>query len=181
MVSFGVPAQKKAFLELIQWHACSLVVLQINNCMCQGHPGCTGGDGLLSWRAQQESTGTRGQDADSQEWEETLLGWGQGKKQRKVRRRKRKGREEQAVDEEGTIYKARALSTTFCKYFLGKWLKMCSFPKVVQIWPTGWLWYMNTLWWLVRHPQKYRFLETVINWWEPMPLSFWLWAVNVGL
>ena len=27
-------------MELIQWHACSLVVLQLNNCMCQGHSGC---------------------------------------------------------------------------------------------------------------------------------------------
>ena len=30
-------------MELIQWHACSLVVLQFNNCMCQGHTGCTAG------------------------------------------------------------------------------------------------------------------------------------------
>ena len=29
-------------MELIQWHACSLVVLQFNNCMCQGHTGCQG-------------------------------------------------------------------------------------------------------------------------------------------
>ena len=45
----------------------------------------------------------------------------------KVRNRKRKGGEEQAVDEEGTTYKAGAFSTTFCEYFLGKWLEMCSF------------------------------------------------------
>ena len=62
MVSFGVTAQKEAFLELIQWHACTLVALQFNNCTCQGHPGCTGEDGLLSWRAQHECTGTRGQE-----------------------------------------------------------------------------------------------------------------------
>ena len=49
------------------------------------------------------------------------------KEQRKVRNRRKKGREEQAVDEEGTTYKAGAFSTTFCKYFLGKWLEMCSF------------------------------------------------------
>ena len=24
-------------MEMIQWHACSLVVLHFNNCMCQGH------------------------------------------------------------------------------------------------------------------------------------------------
>ena len=36
-------------MELIQWHACSLVVLQFNNCMCQGHTGCTaGGYGFCS-------------------------------------------------------------------------------------------------------------------------------------
>ena len=28
MVSFGVTAREKACVELIQWHACSLVVLQ---------------------------------------------------------------------------------------------------------------------------------------------------------
>ena len=31
-------------MELIQWHPCSLVVLQFNNCMCQGHTGCTAQD-----------------------------------------------------------------------------------------------------------------------------------------
>ena len=31
MSSSGVTAQKKAFLELIEWHACSPVVLQIND------------------------------------------------------------------------------------------------------------------------------------------------------
>ena len=38
----------------IQWHACSLVVLQFNDCMCQGHTGCwtAGGYGLLGWRVQ---------------------------------------------------------------------------------------------------------------------------------
>ena len=52
------------------------------------------------------------------EKKETL---GQEKGLRKVRRRKSKGREEQAVDEKGTTYKAGVFSTTFCKYFLGKW------------------------------------------------------------
>ena len=33
--------------------------------------------------------------------------------------RRRKGREEQAVDEEGTTYKAGAFSTTFSKYSFG--------------------------------------------------------------
>ena len=126
MVSFGVTAREKACVELIQWHACSLVVLQFNHCTCQGHTGCTaGGDGLLRWRVQHECTGTRGQDAYSQVWEEETLE--QEKKQRKVRNRRRKGKEEQAVDEEGTTYKDGAFSTTFCKYFLGKWLEMCSF------------------------------------------------------
>ena len=74
MVSFGVIAPEKACVELIQWHACSLVVLQFNNCMCQGHTGCTaGGYGLLSWRVQHECTGTREQDAYSQVWEEETL------------------------------------------------------------------------------------------------------------
>ena len=115
--------------ELIQWHACSLVVLQFNNCMCQGHTGCTaGGYGLLSWRVQHICTETRGQDVYSQEGEEDRnTPWEQGKKQRKVRNRRRKGREEQAVDDEGRTYKAGAFTTTFCKYFLGKWLEMCSF------------------------------------------------------
>ena len=36
-------------MELIQWHACSLVVLQFNHCMCQGHVqledmGCSVGE-----------------------------------------------------------------------------------------------------------------------------------------
>ena len=68
-------------VELIQWHACSLVVLQFNNCMCQGHTGCTaGGYGLLSWRVQHKCTGTRGQDVYSQEWEEDRnTPWEQGK------------------------------------------------------------------------------------------------------
>ena len=58
-------------VELIQWHACSLVVLQFDNCMCQSHTGCTaGGYGLLNCRAQHKCTGTRGQDVYSQEWEE---------------------------------------------------------------------------------------------------------------
>ena len=59
MVSFGVTAREKACVELIQWHACSLVVLPFNNCMCQGHTGCTaGGYGLLSWRVQHKCTVT---------------------------------------------------------------------------------------------------------------------------
>ena len=39
MVSFGVTARENACVELIQWHACSLVELQFTNCMCQlqGH------------------------------------------------------------------------------------------------------------------------------------------------
>ena len=163
MVLFGVAAREKACVELIEWHACSLVVLQFNHCTYQGHTGCTtGGDGLRSWRVQHECTGTRGQDAYLHVWEEETLE--QEKKQRKVRNRRRKGREEQAVDEEGTSYKAGAFSTTFWKYFLGKWLEMCSFwqiknlpPKAVQIWHTGWLCYMIFQWWLVRHPQKYIF------------------------
>ena len=55
------------------------------------------------------------------EKKETLLGWGREKKQSKVRRGKRKGmrREEQAVDEEGTTYKAGAFSTTFFKNIFG--------------------------------------------------------------
>ena len=40
---------------------------------CQGHSGCTGGDGLVSWRVQHECTGTRGQDVDSQVREEETL------------------------------------------------------------------------------------------------------------
>ena len=36
MVSFGVTAREITCVELIQWHAWSLVVLQFNNCMCQG-------------------------------------------------------------------------------------------------------------------------------------------------
>ena len=68
-------------VELIQWHACSLVVLQFNNCMCQGHTGCTaGGYGLLRWRVQHKCTGTKGQDVYSQEWEEDQnIPWEQGK------------------------------------------------------------------------------------------------------
>ena len=64
----------------IQWHTCSLV-LQFNNCMCQGHTGCTaGGYGLLSWRGQHTCTGTWGQDVYSQEWEEDRnTPWEQGK------------------------------------------------------------------------------------------------------
>ena len=121
MVSFGVTAREKACVELIQWHACSLVVLQFNNCMSQSHTGCiAGGYGLLSWRVQHKCTGTRGQDVYSQEWEEDRnTPWEQEKKQRKVRNGRRKGREEQAVDEEGTTYKAGAFSTTFCKYSFG--------------------------------------------------------------
>ena len=108
--------ERKLVCKLIEWHACGLLVLQFNHCMCQGHTGCTaGGDGLLSWRVQHECTGTRGHDAYSQVWEEETLE--QEKKQRKVRNRRRKGGEEQAVDEEGTTYKAGAFSTTFCKYF----------------------------------------------------------------
>ena len=49
------------------------------------------------------------------------------KKQRKVRKRIGKGGEEQAVNEEGTNYEVGAFWTTFCKYFLGEWLEMCSF------------------------------------------------------
>ena len=41
----------------------------------------------------------------------------QEKTQRKVRKRRRKGREDQAVDEEGTIYETGAFCTTFCRYF----------------------------------------------------------------
>ena len=37
MVSFGVTAREKACVELIEWHAYSLVVLQFNHCMCQDH------------------------------------------------------------------------------------------------------------------------------------------------
>ena len=86
IVSFGVTytAREKDCVELTQWHACSLVVLQFNHCMCQGHTGCTaGGDGLLSWRVQHEGTGTRGQDAYLQVCEEETLE--QEKKQGKVR------------------------------------------------------------------------------------------------
>ena len=132
--AFGVTAREKAFVGLIQWHACSLVVNQFNNCMSQGHTGCTaGGYGLLSWRVQHKCTGTRGQDVYLQDWEEYQnTPWEQKKKQRKVRNRRRK---------------AGAFSTTFCKYFVGRWLEMCSFltnlpPKVVQIWLTGWFCYM---------------------------------------
>ena len=96
MVSFGVTAREKACVELIQWHARSLVELQFNNCMCQGHTECTaGGDGLLSWRVQHKCTGNRGQDVYSQEWEEDRnTPREQERKQRKVRNRRRKGREE---------------------------------------------------------------------------------------
>ena len=80
---------------------------------------------MLSWRVQHECTGTRGPDAYSQVREEETLE--QEKKQRKVRNRRRKGRKEQAVDVEGTTYKAGAFSKSFCKYFLGKWLEMCIF------------------------------------------------------
>ena len=75
----------------------------------------------------------------------------------------------------------------FVNILLGKWLEMCSFeqnlpPKVAQIWPTGWLCYMISLWWLVTHPQKYIFLETVINRRVPKPISFqFQGAVNVVL
>ena len=56
----------------------------------------------------------------SQEWKEDRnTPWEQEKKQRKVRNRRRKSREEQAVDEKGTTYKAGAFSTTFWKYFSG--------------------------------------------------------------
>ena len=49
---------------------------------------------------------------------ETLHG-NKKRSREKVRNRRRKGREEQAVDEEGTTYKAGAFSTTFCKYSFG--------------------------------------------------------------
>ena len=57
---------------------------------------------------------------NSKEWEEdSSTPWEQDKKQRKVRNRRRKGREEKAVDEEGTTYKAGTFSTTFWKYSFG--------------------------------------------------------------
>ena len=67
MASSGVTAQKKSFVELIEWHACSPVVLQINDGAARpSRMYVAGGDGLLCWRVQHECTGTRGQHADSQ-------------------------------------------------------------------------------------------------------------------
>ena len=86
-----------------------------NGTMCQGHTGCTaGGYGLLSWRVQHECLELEDKIhiRKCAEKKETLE---QEKKQRKVRNRRRKGREEQAVDEEGTTYKAGAFS---CNNFL---------------------------------------------------------------
>ena len=95
------------------------------------------GAGLLCWWVRYECTGTRGQDADSQVWEEGNMRTREEAEEGRVRKRRRKGREEEALDEESTTYEAGPFWTTFCKYFLDRWLEMCSLfkqnipPKVV--------------------------------------------------
>ena len=130
MVSFGVTARERACVELIQWHACSLVVLQINiNCMCQGHTGCTaGGYGLLSWRVQHKWTGTRGQDKYSQEWEEDRnTPWEQGISRGRSEKEEGKAGKNKLWMRKVQPTKLGPSQQLFVNILLGKWLEMCSF------------------------------------------------------
>ena len=111
LVSSRVTAWKKALVELIQWHARSLVVVQFNNGAnaiqdVLEEMGCSVGEYNMITLELGDKMRTR-----RCEKKETLE---QEKKQMRVRKRRRKGRGEQAVDEEGTTYEAGAFSTTGC-------------------------------------------------------------------
>ena len=94
-------------MELIQWHACSLVVLQFNDGAraiqdALEEMGCSVGEYNMNALELEDKMRIRKCDKKPEETQE------EEKKQRKVRKRRRKGREEQAVNEEGTTYKAAA-------------------------------------------------------------------------
>ena len=91
MVSAGVTARKKAFVELIQWHACSLIELQFNDDAkaiqdVLEKMGCSVGE--YNMNALELEDKMRIRMCEKKETRE------QEKKQRKVRKRRRKGRGE---------------------------------------------------------------------------------------
>ena len=116
-------------VELIQCHACSLVVLQFNNCMWEGHTGCAaGGDGLLSWRVQHKCTGT-----------EDKMCIRKSEKKIEILHEHKESSRGRSEKEEGKAGKnklwMRKVQPTklgpsqqlLVNILLGKWLEMCSF------------------------------------------------------
>ena len=124
MVSFGV--------NVWSWYSgmpAALIVLQFNNCMCQGHTGCTAwGYGLLSWRVQHKCTGTRGQDVIRKS-EKRIEILHENKKRSRGRSEKEEGKagKNKLWMRKVQPTKLGPSQQLLVKILLGKWLEMCSF------------------------------------------------------